>query len=1765
VSLSGDLARRATDRRRAPVLLVLVALTAAGLASASSAMRSAGAGRPTRSLTAHISGTTYTSNAEWTVANSPYVLDGDVTVASGATLTIDPGVVVKLNGQFRTLSIAGTLSAVGTSSAPITFTSYQDDSAGGDSNGDGTATSGAPGQWRMLAFTGSGSELDHVIVRNGGSGFAYLDSAVSVSGTGASVSIDHSEITDNEEDGLYLYNRATATVTHSSLSNNGNGVMANQATVLIDQSTIDDNDGRGVIYNLPTSTPYPDPSTITSSEITGNNGIGVDIGANGDYPLASMPTGTGNNIYANNSSGTQLAVSGFTDADVNWRGNYWGDGVYFWYSPAICGGTSPNTQGHLAYRSSSGNVPAGPIASGSYYVQQGFTTYWCGYDNFSLDPTDFSPTELDADPHEWLGQTFGESNGKNTTQLLADPVDSATGNFKQEQTDLSLPSAGVPFSFTRSYNSLDLSRSELGQGWTDNLSASLVVRANGDVTARGGDGQQEDYSKQGDGSFLGAPGATSILTAVAGGYDLAQADQIVYHFNSQGRLASIVDRNNKGVTLTYGTDGTLAAVTDAAGRDTTFTHTGGLLTAVALPDSSTVSYGYTNGVLTSYTDPRGKVWTYSYDAHGFLAGETDPLSHTQFTNTYGDDGRVSQQTDALSHTTSFAWDPSTQTETVTDPNSHVWKDVYANNVLTQRIDPAGDTTTFVHNTSLDNTSVTAPAGGATTMTYDSRGNLLTATAPASLGSAEKTFTYDSQNNVSTVTDATGKLTSYGYDSAGNTTSVSLDGTQTAGYTYNSDGQILTSTDGNGKTTTNTYDSNGNLDSVTDPLGNETTYTYDTKGRVLAKVDPLGNCSGCAAANYTTTYTYNANGDLLTETDQLGHTTTYTYDDAGRKTSVTDANGHTTSYAYDNANHLTQVTGPDPDGAGSLPAPVTTYAYDAAGNKLTQVDPRGNVSGATAVDYTTTYTYNSNNQLTSTTTPTGDKTTYSYDANGNLTSTVDPRGNVTGGAPADYTTTYTYDAAGRQLTSTDPLGHTTTSTYDDVGNLETVDDANNHTTSYTYDAAGRIRTVTAPDSGVTTYTYDGNGQQLTRTDDNNHTTTNAYNDGGQLTQVTGPDPDGGGSQTAPVTTYAYDRNGNQLTTVDPKGNATGTSGDGTTAYSYDRANRLIGVDYSDSTPDVSYAYDADGNRTSMTDGAGTVTYSYDNENQLTSASRGSDTFSYAYDPAGDITTRTYPDSTTTTYTYDHDNRLATTASGGNTTSYAYNPAGQLTTTTLPSGNGYTETRSYDKAGRLTEVKNATASSTLTDFTQTLDPVGNPTQILRSGATSETATYSYDANDRLTGVCYQMSCPNSNDPYIRWTYDTVGNRLTETRPSGTTTYTYNDADELTAAGSTNYSYDQNGNQTAAGSRSFTYDLANRLATATLSSTTTTYSYDGDGSRLQASTGTGASQKTNYLWDTNAVGGLPQLALERDGNNTLLRRYIYGNRRITMTSSSNAYYYHYDPIGSVINLTNASGTTQWSYSYEPYGGIRTETQNDPAAPKNPMRFAGELADGASLYYLRARQYDAAVGRFLQHDPAINGTSDRRESEYSYVGGAPTVMIDPSGMTFTRSSAAPDLARQAAGPDAAIASRSLARATGGSTSPFFVGASIDQPEQGGNIIAMEFAVDIWVDGVTVEWEVFHDYMLVDRGDFEAARGGTSRRQKFSCGTGDWTIEAVGKAKGYVEHSAGDRTHVEKCGEAKKRLNPRFIPVPAPRLTPTCSIEVKPVLPELCRLGRKP
>lgn len=1188
------------------------------------------------------------------------------------------------------------------------------------------------------------------------------------------------------------------------------------------------------------------------------------------------------------------------------------------------------------------------------------------------------------------------SLGLTGSGCLSDPVNTRTGAFVDRVEDLATPGTGISFDWTRTYTSSDGVTGPLGQGWTHTYAASLQVQTNGDVLARGEEGQEMAFTRQADGSFARAPGARATLSAIATGYELVRHDQVRYSFDTSGRLLAIVDRNGEGMELGYDGQGRLSDVTDAAGRRATLAYDASArIASVTTSDGRSVSYGYEGGRLASVTDVGGRMWRYTYGDAGRLVALVDPLGHTLVTNAYGVDGRVQAQTDAVGKTTRFSWDPATETAAVTDANGGVWRHDYDAGVLVREIDPAGKVTALAHDGDLNPVAVTSPSGERTTMTYDATGNLLVATAPASLGTVRKTFTYDARNDPVEVTDARGAVTRYTYTPEGNTETVTQDGVRVASYAYDDEGRVVASTDGNGKTTRYAYAAaTGDLVSVTDPLGNETTYTYDGAGRVATRVDPKGNLPGASPAEFRWSYAYDESGRQLTETDPLGHMSTNAYDDAGRLVSTTDANGHTTSSGYDDAGRLVSETGPDPDGGGPLAAPVTRYAYDEVGNTVARTDPRGS---------TTRYAYDAANRLVSETGPDPDGaaplaaplTTHAYGADGNLASTVEPRGNVAGADPAEFRTSYDYDAAGRLVRTTDPLGHVTVSTYDAVGNLASVRDANGHVTSYTHDGAGRTLTVTAPELGVTSYAYDEAGNLLTRRDANGHTTSYRYDDAGHLVAETSPDPDGSGPRAPATTSYTYDANGNRRTLTDANGNATAAAGDGITTFGYDRANRLVSIGHSDDTPDVTFAYDAVGNRLSMSDGAGTETRTYDALDRLVTVSRGQSVFWYGYDAAGNVVRRGPPGGPVAEYSYDPLDRLVSVTSGDQQTAYAYDAASNLVQTVLPAQNGYVESRVYDRAGRLTDVSAQKEATVLARFVSTLDPVGNPLAIVRTGSAPETRTYGYDANDRLVSVCFRAACPGASDPLVRWTYDEVGNRLSEQRPGSSTGYVYDARDRLLAAGATNYAYDENGNEVAAGSRTFAYDLENRLRSTAQGGTTTTYAYDGDGVRLRASTGSQANRTTDFLWDVN--GGLPQIASERDGNGKLQRRYVYGVRRISQSAGNSTSYFAYDAIGSVANLTSATGGTQWTWSYEPFGVVRTETKAPGNQPASSMRFAGEYLDPTGLYHLRARQYDPAVGRFSRPDPAGQSANESVTSGYAYAADRPTVMVDPSGESFS------------------------------------------------------------------------------------------------------------------------------------------------------------------------
>ncbi|MCL4369115.1 MAG: RHS repeat-associated core domain-containing protein [Actinobacteria bacterium] len=178
--------------------------------------------------------------------------------------------------------------------------------------------------------------------------------------------------------------------------------------------------------------------------------------------------------------------------------------------------------------------------------------------------------------------------------------------------------------------------------------------------------------------------------------------------------------------------------------------------------------------------------------------------------------------------------------------------------------------------------------------------------------------------------------------------------------------------------------------------------------------------------------------------------------------------------------------------------------------------------------------------------------------------------------------------------------------------------------------------------------------------------------------------------------------------------------------------------------------------------------------------------------------------------------------------------------------------------------------------------------------------------------------------------------------------------------------------------------------------TYTYAGDGVRLSAVRGNRPQDVTRFLVDRSF--GLPQLALERDGNGKLLRRYTYGLDLLAQTTPTKGpYWYHHDGLGSVSDVTSPGGASLWWMEYTPFGAARASASTSQA-PLNFFRFTGEYADTATaLYHLRARQYDRSTGRFLSTDQLIPPLTDPYVGAYVYVRNNPCRYVDPAGLAQT------------------------------------------------------------------------------------------------------------------------------------------------------------------------
>jgi RHS repeat-associated protein len=400
-----------------------------------------------------------------------------------------------------------------------------------------------------------------------------------------------------------------------------------------------------------------------------------------------------------------------------------------------------------------------------------------------------------------------------------------------------------------------------------------------------------------------------------------------------------------------------------------------------------------------------------------------------------------------------------------------------------------------------------------------------------------------------------------------------------------------------------------------------------------------------------------------------------------------------------------------------------------------------------------------------------------------------------------------------------------------------------------------------------------------------------------------------------------------------------------------------------------------------------------------------------------------------YTYDDDNRLATVSDGTVGATYGYDPAGNVTTSSYL--NGTSTTRVFDRARRVSNITHKAGTTTLATYVFTRDLEGQPTKIVSTGTgVAETRSFTYDTADRLLTVCYSATATCAAADKTTWTYDLVGNRLTQqVGTAATTSYTYDPADQLTlevnSGNERRYTYDPNGSvvtdktfdaglfENTAKTREMSYDAENRLISTygrLASDVFEKNRYDGRGNRRSsfieqnAQSGSFISFERYYRWDQ--VGGMARLAQDygpvgASGNGPYNSNtsYVYGHGQIGQRidtpvqppyvdpATVEASHFLIDELGSTTHVTSPTGVATSSLKYSVFGSVRSGS-----SPR--IGFAGmERPDQFGTMNFRARSYNPNTGRFLQVDPLNRGAAERWMSPYTYAASNPLVYVDPTG----------------------------------------------------------------------------------------------------------------------------------------------------------------------------
>ena len=1025
-----------------------------------------------------------------------------------------------------------------------------------------------------------------------------------------------------------------------------------------------------------------------------------------------------------------------------------------------------------------------------------------------------------------------------TSGYVNDPVNVATGNFIEEETDMAFAGVVSACSVTRMYNSVAVFGQHavsgvFGAGWSSNIESRVQLNVENAVWTMA-DGREVTFDRMiredGTHGYARAPREAwwleeLPLTQLMGEEGSIADPSLRYILHATDYDASSLLRisDNSGTQhifsltgvylgMSAGAGTAVAYLRDEEGRVRAIVHQrgarinveyteGGLVGAIHSSRGQSVRYEYvTLDGRTHLCAVHGDAGTrrYEHDAAGLIHRVVASTGTVEVTNYYDPAGRITEQDTEYGRRVRYRYLPNGITDVSNEDASYtnLWvNDQYAR--LTAIVDAEGGRTSYAYDDFGNRVSVVDRDGSRTTRYSDERGRIIREVTDEG---TETLFAYDEHDRVVSVAmsaietdprarraarlarrarleaEAQGRALDEATSGQESAQSPAVSPMTTVTYEYANDFERNPSsmTDGNGHVTRFEW-ADGLLQRVVSPEGVTVSLEYDDFGLLTGIRNAEQQLTRCE---------YSAAGHLVKIVSALGLETEFTYDSAGHMVCRQDPDGSRWRFEYAAGGRL--VASVDPAGAR------TEYEYGPSGDIVAVVDPLGRRMERS---------FDTNGNIDRITLPGGAQFNYAYDGLMRLVRTIDPAGGVW---------TREYDAASTLTALIDPTGVSVRTSVDSSRKTFTTNDGVDRV-RISCDHLGRpVRTeVLSEDSGpqvsadaddptVSTMVYDGAGNPVQVLDAEGGLSRYEYNGSNQMVRMISP--------AGRVTEYSYDACGRLATTYE----AAGTAEQSVTRYEYDADSRLIRQVYGDGSEarvrydacgrvlsitgsgvasPVFYTWDSCGRVKSIRDNKwGTRSFTYDAASQVVAVTNGAGGVThYRYDEAGNVTSVMDPAGRITRYEYDlMGNVLAVTDSLGVRTTSTYDAAGRLLTST--DGNGAVHSFGYDRDGvpcshsvngsLLYRMERDSARRTMTTYDHAgVDAFGAPVVTVES----------YDRLGRLVRQrrefgaqipeSFRTAYMDETGGYeLSYAYDADGLRTEFVHPLGSSAYAYDAAGRM-----------------------------------------------------------------------------------------------------------------------------------------------------------------------------------------------------------------------------------------------------------------------------------------------------------------------------------------------------------------------------------------------------